>query len=77
MSALMFLARDMERIERFLALTGVDPSELRANLHMPALQLAVLDHIAQDEQLLLRFVEEERLAPEAIGRARRALGGGE
>ncbi len=77
LSALMFLARDMDRIERFLALTGMDPGELRANLHAPGFQLAVLDHIAGDESLLLQFAEEERLAPEAIGRARRALGGGE
>ncbi len=55
----------------------MDPGELRANLHAPGFQLAVLDHIAGDESLLLQFAEEERLAPEAIGRARRTLGGGE
>jgi hypothetical protein len=77
LSALMFLARDMERIERFLALTGVNPSELRGRLHDKSLQLAILDHIAADESLLLQFAEDEGRRPEAIGQARRVLGGGE
>jgi hypothetical protein len=76
-SALTFLARDMERIERFLALTGVDPAELRGRLHETSFQLAILDHLAADEPLLMRFSQEEEIAPEMIGRARRALGGGD
>jgi hypothetical protein len=37
--------------------------------------LAVLDHLAGDEALLLDFAAAESLPPESLGRARRALGG--
>jgi hypothetical protein len=75
--ALAFLARDVERIGRFLALTGVAPDDLRHLAQAPDFLLAVLDHLAADEPLLLAFVAEEGVAPEAVGLARRALGGGE
>jgi hypothetical protein len=75
--ALIFLAADEERVSRFLALTGLDPSDIRARLGERGFQLAVLDHLAGDEALLLAFAEAEALAPEAVGRARRALGGGD
>ncbi|MGJ0506961.1 MAG: DUF3572 family protein [Methylocystis sp.] len=75
--ALAFLAQDEERAARFLALTGLEGSEVRNLLGEPAFQLAVLDHLAGDEALLLAFVGAESLPPEVVGRARRALGGGE
>jgi hypothetical protein len=75
--ALAFLAQDLERIERFLGLTGLDPRDVRALAGEPGFQLALLDHLAGDESLLLAFAEQEGIAPEAIGRARRALGGGD
>jgi hypothetical protein len=75
--ALIFLAADEERVSRFLALTGLDPSEIRARLGERGFQLAVLDHLAGDEALLIAFAEAEAIRPEAVGRARRALGGGE
>ncbi len=74
---LAFLARDFERIGRFLALTGVAPDDLRRLAQAPDFLLAVLDHLAADEPLLLAFAEEEGVAPEAVGLARRALGGGQ
>jgi hypothetical protein len=75
--ALAFLVQDEERVGRFLALTGLDPGEIRARLDEAGFQLAVLDHLAGDEALLVAFAEAESLRPEAVGRARRALGGGE
>ena len=72
--ALAFLAQDEERVGRFLALTGLDPGDIRASLLEAGFQLAVLDHLASDEALLLAFAEAEGLRPEAVGRARRALG---
>lgn len=77
LAALTFLAQDEERVGRFLALTGIDPGEIRARLGERGFQLAVLDHLAGDEALLVAFAEAEALPPEAVGRARRALGGGE
>lgn len=75
--ALAFLAQDFERMGRFLALTGVAPHDLRRLAGEGGFQLAVLDHLAADEPLLLAFAEEERVKPERIVAARRALGGGE
>ncbi len=75
--ALAYLARDEERLARFLALTGLDPGEAPGLLHDRGFQLAVLDHLAGDEAMLLDFVAEHNLPPEAPGRARRALGGGD
>lgn len=75
--ALAFLAQDMEQVERFLSLTGVDPADIRRLAGQRDFQLAVLDHLAGDETLLLAFAAAAGVAPEAIGRARFALGGGE
>lgn len=73
--ALGFLAADPERLGRFLALSGLDPSEIRAAAADPGFLPAVLDHILSDERLTLAFAEAENLSPEAVGEARRLLGG--
>jgi hypothetical protein len=73
--SLVFLAADDERMGRFLALTGVDPGEMRALAQEEGFQLALLDHLCGDEPLLLAFAQEEGLAPEVVVAARVALGG--
>lgn len=75
--ALAWLAQDDERVARFLALTGLDGTEVRKLIGDRAFQLAVLDHLASDEAMLLAFAGAESLPPEAVGRARRKLGGGD
>ena len=75
--ALAFLAAGEDRVARFLSLTGLDPGEIRRSVSDPGFHLAVLDHLAGDERLLLAFADAERLSPEAVGLARRALGGGD
>lgn len=75
--ALAYLTRDDDRLSRFLALTGVDPGDVRMLLRDHGFHLAVLDYLAGDEALLLAFSDEEALPPDAVGRARWALGGGE
>jgi hypothetical protein len=75
--ALAFLAKDEERVARFLALTGLDAGDVRDLLGDRDFHLAVLDHVAGDEAMLLEFAASEKLPPESVGRARRALGGGE
>jgi Protein of unknown function (DUF3572) len=77
LSALVFLTGEPERIERFFALTGIDPADVRQLAGKEGFLLAVLDYMATDEQMLLEFVQKEREKPESIGLARRALGGGE
>jgi hypothetical protein len=72
-AALSFLAGDHERLERFLALTGLGPQSLRATAREPSFLLGVLDHVAGDETLLLAFARESGVDPEDVGRARDAL----
>ena len=72
-AALNFLAGEFERLERFLALTGLGPQSLRAAAREPSFLLGVLDHVASDEALLLTFAQEIGIEPEAVGRARDAL----
>src|ERR1700726_694148 len=72
-AALSFLAGETERLERFLALTGLGPQSLRAAAREPSFLLGVLDHVASDETLLLAFANENGIDPQDVGRARAAL----
>jgi len=72
-SALAFLAEDEQRLGRFLALTGLGPAELKAQAHTPRILAAVLDHLLQDESLLLVFAASNRIAPELITPAQKLL----
>ena len=70
LAALVFLTQDDERLERFLALTGLQPGDLRAAVAGPGFLPSVLDYLASDEPLLLAFAAHAGLAPEAVDRAR-------
>jgi hypothetical protein len=74
--ALTFLAGDGERLSRFLAITGLDPTSLRLAAAEPGFLAGVLDHILGDEALLLAFAANQQLEPEVISRARAQLDGG-
>jgi hypothetical protein len=71
--ALGFLAADTERLGRFLALSGLDPSTIREAARDPAFLPAVLDHLLSDERLLIAFSQERGLPPESVARARQSL----
>jgi hypothetical protein len=73
--ALGFLASDIERLEPFLSLTGIDISNLRKVAADPAFLIAVLDHLASDETLLLAFAANAGHDPAEIDRARQMLAG--
>ena len=64
--ALTFLAEEPERLDRFLALTGIGPESLRDAAREPNFLLGVLDHLAGDERLLHEFAT--RLEDRARGR---------
>lgn len=72
-SALAFLAGDVGRLGRFLALTGMGPGELRAQARAPRVLAAVLAHLMEDESLLLVFCAHDGIKPELIGPARAVL----
>jgi hypothetical protein len=74
--ALVFLAADEDRLDRFLALTGLAPGDLRALSASPGFLAGVIDHLMTDERLLVAFAEEHRLDPMTIARASALLNGG-
>jgi hypothetical protein len=73
--ALGFLAGEPQRFGRFLALTGLDLSDVRARAGTSDLLAAVLSHLTGDESLLLTFAAEARLPPERIAAALTVLQG--
>src|ERR1700730_16499811 len=68
--ALTFLAEQPERLDRFLALAGIDPAIIRVAAGEPGFLAGVLDHIASDEALLLEFATHAGIDPGAIDKAR-------
>ena len=75
LTALGFLAEDVQRLGRFLALTGIGPAELKAEAGSARVLAAVLDHLMKDESLLLVFAASSAIAPELIAAAHRQLEG--
>jgi hypothetical protein len=73
--ALGFLARDDERLGRFLAITGLGPENLRAAASSPGFLAGVLAHMAEDEALLLAFAADAGIRPERIAAAHARLAG--
>jgi hypothetical protein len=71
--ALAFVAADCVRLGRFLSLTGISPDALRDEAGAPHTLQAVLEHLADDESLLLVFAATARCAPEEIEPARALL----
>ena len=70
---LSFLAADPERLDRFLALSGIDGQNLRAAAAEAGFLAAVLDYLASDESLLLGFAAHAGQRPEIIAKARQIL----
>jgi len=73
--ALGFLASDIERLEPFLSLTGIDIANLRQVAADPSFLTAVLEHLASDETLLLACTANARHDPADTDRARQMLAG--
>ena len=74
-AALNFVASDAERLEFFLSLTGLTPTNLREIAVQPSFLAAVLDHLADHEPLLIAFCEGHGCDPLTMMQARRVLGG--
>lgn len=74
---LAFLAADMERLEPFLSLSGLDPTRLRVAAAQTGFLTGVLDYFLGNETVLLQFAAEDGIDPAEIGRARAVLAGPE
>ncbi len=74
--ALAFLAEEPARLSRFLALTGMEPQDLRSAAGHGETLAAVLDYVLHDESLLLEFTANNAIAPASIAPAQALLAGG-
>jgi hypothetical protein len=74
--ALTFIAEDQARMSRFLAVTGLEPGQIRAAAREAGFFAGVLEHMLADESLLVAFADSAGIDPAEIARARAALGRG-
>ena len=72
--ALTFLAEEPERLGRFLAMTGIEPAQIRAAAREPGFLAGVLEHMLGDESLLIAFATSAGIDPAEVARARAAMG---
>ena len=73
--ALNFLAADATRLVRFLDLSGLDPTSIRAAARDAGFLAGVLDYVNTDEALLMAFADASGINPSAVAKARLILGG--
>ena len=72
-AALTFIAQDGEQLGRFLALSGLEPGNLREAAGNPGFLVGVLDYLSSDESLLLAFAANFQIDPTSIATAQRLL----
>ena len=74
LQALAWILQDQAPADRFLALTGLRPDELRAILDDQATLRAVFEFLLGHEPDLLAAAEALKIDPSAFGAAARELG---
>jgi len=72
--ALAFIAEEPERLDGFLALTGLERDRIREAAREPSFLAGVLEHMLGDERLLIAFSQSAGIDPAEIARASSALG---
>ena len=75
-TALSFIAADPELLSRFLAITGIEPAQIRQAATEPGFLAGVLDFVLAHEPTLLAFASSNDLDPTAILKARQQLPNG-
>jgi hypothetical protein len=70
-----WLAGEPELLSRFLALTGVAPSEVRDAIEDPGFLAGLVDFLMGHEPTLLAFSAATGVLPEAVVRAHEILSG--
>ena len=75
--ALAFVAADAALLPRFLSITGIEASQVRAAAREPGFLAGVLEFLLAHEPTRLAFAGAEGLDPAAVAAALRALPGGE
>lgn len=77
LKAITFILADDVLRDRFLALSGLSPEEIRASIQRPDFLASVLEFLIGHEPDLLAFAEATEEKPTNIVAAWRQLGGGE
>jgi hypothetical protein len=72
-AALGWLAGEPQRLQRFTAVCGLGPDNLRQAAAASGFLPAVLDYLAANENLLIAFAAETGRAPADVARAAGAL----
>lgn len=75
--ALAWLAAQDALFEGFLAQSGADAAQLRAEAQNAAMQCAVLDYILLDDTWVIDCAAALGVVPEDLPMARAVLGGGD
>ncbi len=73
--ALEYLAEEPALLGRFLAMSGLEPGQLRQAATQPAFFAGLLDFILAHEPTLIAFAAAANVRPEQVAEARRALAG--
>ncbi|MBU4530224.1 MAG: DUF3572 domain-containing protein [Hoeflea sp.] len=74
-AVLVWLAGEPELMGRFLALTGLEASNLREAAREPGFLVGVLSFLMNHEPTLMDFCAASGTRPEEVSRAFHALGG--
>lgn len=72
-AAIGFLAARPDRLEAFLAQSGLDPAELRTRIADSDLWRAAVDFLMEDDSLVRDFCRENDISWRALHAARHAL----
>jgi hypothetical protein len=74
-AAFEYIAQEPRRLARFLDLTGIALESIREASREANFLAGVLDHVSEDEALLLAFCEQSCIDPQEVVRARAILSG--
>ena len=73
-AGLTFLVADEERLDRFLALSGLSADGIREASSAPGFLTGVMRHIMEDDRIAAAFAAAEGLKAEELAAAAVALG---
>ena len=73
LEALGYLVADEDRLWAFLVATGLEPGTIRQAARTPGFLVAVLDHVAASEGLLIELAATLAIKPERLMEARHTL----
>lgn len=72
-SALSFIAADPVLLPRFLAISGIDASQIRLAAREPGFLAGILQFLMAHEPTLAAFCEASNIPPASVAAALRAL----